>query len=129
MTSVRHDDTATITGTVVDNEDAQWSSYEESLAETATVVDDASIKGGSTSKSLALVPETYYNYDASSSRPKLFKVIRDIGSLPFRAVHSATSLAHRLLAMCNADMQIRGAVLANAAVMHRSYSTKSKLSG
>lgn len=125
MTSTGHGDTETIADTVVNHGSDDWDHYEDSLAETMTVVDTASLKEGSDSKSLALVKEKYYDYNVpTSSRPTLFKIVRGIGSLPFRAMNSVGTLAQRMLALCNTEMQIRGAVLANAAVIQRRYSTK-----
>lgn len=125
MSSTGHGDTGTIADTVINHGNDDWDPYEESLAETVTVVDAASFKEDSDSKSLALVREKYYSYDVpTTSRPTLLKIIRGLGSLPSRAMNSVNTLAQRMLALCSAEMQIRGAVLANAAVIQRRYSTK-----
>ena len=129
MTSVGHGDAETIADTVIGHESTEWDPYEESLAETATIVDAASLKEDADSKSWGVVKKEHEYDVAGPPRPTLFKVIRGIGSLPFRAVNSVTSLAQRMLALCNAEMQIRGAMLANAAVIQRRYSKNAKFSG
>lgn len=135
MSSVGHADADTLAETIVDHGDKE---YQESMDDSETLVshDSKSLKSrnDSDADSLALVKADalarYAAFSGESSRtprPILFRVMGGLGSLPSRAMRSVNSLAQRMLALCNAEMQVRGAVLANAAVMQRRVSQKGKL--
>lgn len=138
MSSVGHADTDTLAETVVGHEEKEHDPYEEPLTDTETVVDhdrkSLKSKKEPDSDSLMLVKtDAHYRYatfaegSSRATRPMFFRVIGGIGSLPSRAINSVSSLAQRMLALCNAEIQVRGAVLANAAVIQRRVSQKGKL--
>ncbi|GJE94679.1 hypothetical protein PsYK624_108500 [Phanerochaete sordida] len=134
MSSVRSADTETLAdATTIGEKD-----YDDSQDDASTIVgfDRKSIKSKDDSEASSLMLAKadalarYATFSGESSRtprPALFRVIGGIVSLPSRAVNSMSSLAHRMLALCNTEMQVRGAVLANAAVIQRRAVQRGKL--
>jgi hypothetical protein len=131
--SITHSDTGTLDGTLVHYDDKEFNPYEESLLDTETAVDTQSVKRRSIdATSLMLVKAKAQEYMAWHEEPSgssLLRMMRDLGSFPSRALHSVTSLAQRMLALCNTNIQIQGVILANAAVIQRRQRRDASLAG
>lgn len=123
MTSLGHADTETLAETLGGRDGEDWDPYEQSLLESTVVGDNDSMKIDSDGDSVMTMKKKqwalYQPTAGEPSRPSISRIMRGISSLPLRAFHSVGTLAQRMLALCNADMQVRGILLANAAVMRR----------
>lgn len=131
-------DTDTLAGTCSLNfEDEEFNPYEESIGDDETIVGSETktvkSKEESDANSLMLVKaeaiSRYQTFSGPSStpRPTFLRVIGGFATLPSRAISSVGSFAQRMLALCNPETQVRGAVLANAAVIQRRVTQTGKL--
>ena len=102
--------------TLVDHPESLWDPDEKSLVDTSSVYSHKS--------SLALVKEKahhYYEDPRERSKGRVSRVLRGICSFPTRTMRTVTTLAYSLLSQSSADMRVRGAVLAHAAVMQKRF--------